>query len=103
MIFKYNGYGYRLAQHDQNRIYYKVKKLKWHWYKRCEILGYGYEPIRWGEIKREDDEVTEEFIRRTHEHAQAKIDTFVARDEELRKMKEMLHEPNLEFINRVMK
>lgn len=103
MIFKYNGYGYRLRQRDQDHIYYKIKRLKWHWYKRAEVLKMSYDPIRALVVKREYGEITEEFIRRTHEHAQAKIDGFVSRDEELQKMKEMLHEPNMEFMSRLMK
>lgn len=103
MIFKYKGYGYKLRQRNQNQIYYKVKKLKWRWYKRSEVLKINYDPMHELHVERIENEVTEEFIRRTHEVAQLKIDEFVARDEELIKMKEMLHEPNMEFLSRIMK
>lgn len=105
MIFKYKGYGYRLRQNGQAYLYYKIKRLKWHWYNRAEALDHSYEgsPIQWKCVKREDNEVTEEFIRRTHTSAQDRIDGFRARDEELLKMKELLHEPNIEFMNRIMK
>jgi hypothetical protein len=104
MIFKYKGYGYRLKQRDGNHIYYKIKKLKWRWYKRAEVLKRGYDSAtRWLYVERKDQEITEKFILRTHEHAQAKIDEFMLRDEKLQEMKKLLHEPNMEFMSKVMK
>ncbi|MEK0324728.1 MAG: hypothetical protein QQN63_03410 [Nitrosopumilus sp.] len=104
MIFKYKGYGYRLKQRDQDHIWYKIKKLKWHWYKRAEILKRGYDSaVRWVYVEREEHEITEEFILRTHLHCHTQIDKFVIRDEKLQEMKELLHEPNMDFISRVIK
>jgi hypothetical protein len=104
MIFKYKGYGYRLKQRDQNHIYYKIKKLKWHWYKRAEVLKRGYDSAhREVYVEREENEITEEFILKTHEHCHAQIDKFIIRDEELLEMKKLLHEPNMDFISRVIK
>ena len=104
MIFKYSGYGYRLKQRDQDHIYYKIKKLKWRWYKRGEILKRSYDSAhRWVYVEREENEITEEFILRTHEHAMAQIDKFVIRDAELAEMKKLLYEPNMGFMSKVVK
>lgn len=104
MIFQYKGYGYRLKQRDQNHIFYKIKKLKWHWYKRAEVLKTGYDSkYRWLYVEREENEITEAFISRVHRHAQEKIDDFLIRDADLAEMKELLHEPNMKFMSEVTK
>ncbi len=104
MIFEYKGYGYKLKQRDQNHIWYKIKKLKLRWYRRAEVLKRGYDAAhRWVYVEREENEITEEFILKTHGHAQAQIDKFIIRDEELLEMKKLLHEPNMDFISRVIK